>query len=103
MSTELTGVELGPAFVFTGQAHAAMRCYEQVFGGTLTTVTFAEANVPAANPNGLYHSNLTTPLGFTLRASDANDAFPAPPTTMGLTLVGTNAGVLREVFHQLSC
>lgn len=102
MSTPVAGVELGPAFVFDGQALAAMRFYERVFGGDLTVVTFAEAGVSGGDPERLYHSNLASPLGFTLRAHDVNGVFPAPPTTMGLTLVGTNGQVLRDVFHQLS-
>lgn len=63
---------LNPYISFRAQAREAMEFYQSVFGGELTSNTFAEfqaASDPAENDN-IMHSQLVTPAGFTLMGAD---------------------------------
>ena len=60
---------LNPYLTFQGTARQAMELYRDVFGGELSVTTFGEYGGEPAD--GVMHSMLETPAGFTLMASDA--------------------------------
>jgi PhnB protein len=78
---------LNPYLNFRGNAREAIDFYQSVFGGELTTSTFAEFGMPVEPGEGdqIMHSQLTTSSGFTLMAADT-------PSHMDFT-VGTNVSV----------
>ncbi len=63
---------LNPYLNFRGDAKDAMEFYHSVFGGELTSSTFADfgMEVDPSEASQIMHSQLTTPGGFTLMASD---------------------------------
>ena len=95
---------LNPYLNFAGNAREAMQRYEQVFGGTLTVMTFAEGGMAdAPDPQQVMHAQLETPDGFTLMASDL------PPGTAlvegnsaHVSLSGDDADALRRWWAGLS-
>ena len=67
------GSKLNPYLQFDGNGREAIEFYRDVFGGELTTSSYAEGNM-AQNPadaDRLMHGQLETPAGFTLMASDS--------------------------------
>ena len=64
---------LNPYLNFRDTARPAMEFYKSIFGGELTMNTFAEYGQAGPHPgseNLIMHSQLETPAGFTLMASD---------------------------------
>jgi PhnB protein len=74
---------LNPYLTFQGNAREAMEFYRDVLGGELTVTTFAEGGLPHGPDEGekVMHSQLETPSGFTLMASDAVAHSPDVPTS----------------------
>jgi uncharacterized glyoxalase superfamily protein PhnB len=62
------GSILNPYLSFTDNCREAMEFYQSVFGGDLTVMTFGEMGGEPAD--GVMHSQLETPAGYTLMASD---------------------------------
>jgi PhnB protein len=69
---------LNPYIQFDGDALAAMEFYKDVFGGDLSTNTFKEfgASHGPDDEDKIMHSQLETPSGFTLMASDTPQGMP---------------------------
>src|SRR4029078_2579298 len=62
---------LNPYLSFDGDARDAMETYKGVFGGELTVSTFGDmGQTDEALKDKVMHSQLETPAGFTLMASD---------------------------------
>ena len=63
---------LNPYIQFDGDARAAMEFYQGVFGGDVSSNTFKEfgASHGPDDDEKLMHSQLETPSGYTLMASD---------------------------------
>ena len=65
---------LNPYLNFPDTAKDAMTFYQSIFGGELTMSTFAELgagdSVAADEAEWIMHSQLVTPAGYTLMASD---------------------------------
>ena len=76
---------LNPYLNFDGTAREAMEFYQSVFGGDLNVMTFGDMGDDGELKDKVMHSQLTTPQGFTLMASD-----PAPGQEV---TVGNNFGV----------
>ena len=98
------GSNLNPYLSFRSEARAAMEFYQSVLGGELNVFTFAESGYEEGG-DGVMHSSLQTPSGYTIFASDT----PAPmdlPTGSQVTLSisgdGDSADELRGYFAALA-
>ncbi len=96
---------LNPYLSFRETARDAMSFYQSVFGGELTTSTFAEfhASEDPAEQDKIMHSMLSTKDGLTLMASDTPNSMDyTPGTNYSVSLSGENDGELRGYWQQLS-
>lgn len=94
---------LNPYIQFDGDALAAMEFYKGVFGGDLSTNTFKEfgASHGPDDEDKLMHSQLETPSGFTLMASDTPQGMPYNPgENIAISLSGDDE--LRGYYEKLS-
>jgi len=73
--------KLNPYLQFKDDAREAMTYYQDVFGGELTINTFSEYG---GDGDGVMHSQLEAPNGFTLMASD---------TPEGMTYSGSGGNI----------
>ncbi|MEA9985865.1 MULTISPECIES: VOC family protein [Subtercola] len=83
---------LNPYISFSDTAREALDFYQSVFGGDIVRSTFGDMNPneDPADADKIMHSQLTTPSGFTLMASDT-------PATMQYT-PGNNISVSLSGF-----
>ncbi len=99
------GSKLNPYLQFDGNAREAIEFYRDVFGGELTTSSYAEGNM-AQNPadtDRLMHGQLETPAGFTLMASDSPTDMPADkPGAFSVSLSGDDETELRGYWDKLA-
>ncbi len=74
-------VRLNPYLGFRDTAREAMEFYHSVFGGDLTSSTFAEfrASEDPAEQDKIMHSMLETPSGLTLMAADTPNSMEHHP------------------------
>jgi PhnB protein len=96
---------LNPYIQFDGTAREAMEFYKSVFGGDLSTNTFKEfgASSGPEDEDKLMHSQLETPSGFTLMASDTPQGMEfRPSTNLAITVSGEDAAELRGYWQKLS-
>jgi PhnB protein len=96
---------LNPYLSFRETARDAMSFYQSVFGGELTTSTFAEfhASEDPVEQDKIMHSMLSTKDGLTLMASDTPNSMDyTPGTNYSVSLSGENDGELRGYWQQLS-
>ena len=95
---------LNPYLNFPGTAREAMRFYEQVFGGSLTLMTFGDAGAQGVpDPDQVMHAMLETTDGFTLMASDLPPGMEHQPgTSITVSLSGDDAAALRGWWEALS-
>ena len=95
---------LNPYLSFTDNARTAMEFYRDVFGGELTTSTFAEfgaAGTPDADK--IMHGMLNTPSGFTLMGADTPTGMEySSGTHVTVSLSGDDAAELRGYWARLS-
>lgn len=61
---------LNPYLSFAGDTKQAMEFYQDVFGGELVTNTFGEFGMDNMPADGIMHSQLETPAGYTIMAAD---------------------------------
>ena len=96
---------LNPYVNFKANAREAMGFYKSVFGGELTQSTFAEfgASSGPADADLIMHSQLETPAGFTLMASDtpAHLEFKGAGN-IGISLSGTDEAALTGYWNKLA-
>ncbi len=72
---------LNPYLNFRDSAKAAMEFYHSVFGGELSSMTYAEFDVSndPAEAGKIMHSQLETPGNLVLMAADVPDSLPFSP------------------------
>ncbi len=102
----MADISLNPYIFFDGQAEEAMEFYKKVFGGELTIQKMSEvpeeARQAAINPdpNRVMHASLDGGM-VKLMASDSAKA-SQKAAKIELSLNGSNAVMLREVYKALS-
>ena len=95
---------LNPYISFDGNAREAIEAYKDVFGGELTVSTFGDMGGAApGTEDKVMHSQLETPAGFTLMASDMPPGMPHQPgNNIAVSLSGDDGDELRGYWKQLS-
>jgi PhnB protein len=97
--------KLNPYLSFRDNARDAMEFYRSVFGGELTTSTFAEfqASQDPAEADKIMHSQLVTDSGLTLMASDTPNAMDyTAGNNYSVSLSGDDESELRGYWDKLS-
>lgn len=98
--------QLNPYLNFHGRAREAMEFYHSVLGGELTSNTFADFQMPGIaedEVNNIMHSQITTPGGLTLMASDVPASIPLPDQSfITVSLSGSDETELRGYWDGLS-
>lgn len=95
---------LNPYLGFLDNAREAMEFYQSVFGGELDLTTFAEGGMPhdPADADHVMHSQLESPAGLVLMASDAPSGMPvAEGSSISISLSGEDEGELRGYWDKL--
>ena len=95
---------LNPYIGFKDDARQAMEFYQGVFGGQLDINTFAQFGA-AEGPEGdkVMHSQLETPSGFVLMASDTPEGMDFNPGhNISISLSGQAGDDLQSYWDQLS-
>jgi PhnB protein len=95
---------LNPYIQFDGDARPAMEFYQGIFGGDLAANTFKEFNAGHGPDDDdlLMHSQLETPSGFVLMASDTPQGMTyTPGQNISISLSGDDEA-LRDYFAKLS-
>ena len=100
-------IHLNPYLGFRDTARQAMDFYQSVFGGDLTSSTFAEfqASEDPAEKDKIMHSMLSTDSGLTLMASDTPNSMEyTPGTNYSISLSGgsEDEAELRRYWDMLS-
>ena len=96
---------LNPYLGFRDNAREAMEFYHSVFGGELTTGTFAEyhASEDPAEADKIMHAMLETDDGLVLMAADTpNSVDYSPGTNHSVSLSGDDEAALRGYWDKLS-
>jgi len=95
---------LNPYISFDGNAREAIEAYKDVFGGELTVSTFGDMGGAApGTEDKVMHSQLETPAGFTLTASDTPPGMPHQPgSTISVSLSGDDESELRGYWDKLT-
>lgn len=96
---------LNPYLGFRDTAKEAMEFYHSVFGGELTTSTFAEfqASEDPAERDKIMHSMLTTDSGLVLMAADTPNSMDyTPGNNHSISLSGEDEAELRGYWDKLS-
>ena len=81
-----------------------MEFYQSVLGGELFFAKFGDMGDPdATNAEGIMHSSLQTPSGFTIFASDTPEGMAYNPgTNIAISMSGTEADELKGYWAKLS-
>lgn len=96
---------LNPYLGFRDTAKEAMDFYQSVFGGELTSSTFAEfhASEDPAEQDKVMHSMLTTDGGLVLMAADTPNSMDyTPGNDHSISLSGEDEAELRGYWDKLS-
>jgi PhnB protein len=100
------GIRLNPYLSFRDNAQEAMEFYRSVFGGELTSSTFADlhASEDPAEQAKVMHSQLETPNGLVLMASDTPNSMELARGTndFSVSLSGDDEAELRRYWDGLS-
>ena len=96
--------KLNPYISFDGTAREAMETYRDALGGELSVNTFGEfGEAPPGFEDKVMHSQLETPMGFTLMASDTPPGMPFQPgTNISVSLSGDDEAELRGYWDKLA-
>ena len=98
-------IRLNPYLSFRNNARAAMDFYHSVFGGELTTSTFAEfqASEDPVEQDKIMHAMLEGENGLVLMASDTPNSMEySPGNNMSVSLSGDDDAALRGYWDKLS-
>jgi PhnB protein len=98
-------VQLNPYLSFRDNAREAMELYRSVFGGELTTSTFAEfhASDEPDEQDKIMHAQLAGDNGLVLMASDTPNRMEyTPGTNYSISLSGDDDATLRGNWTALS-
>ncbi len=92
-----------PYLFFPGNTEAAIRFYQQVFGGELTITRRGDVDpsAPDDQKQQVINASLVGPE-ITIRASDRDDATTEAQTRVELTVIGDDERRLRKIFDDLS-
>jgi PhnB protein len=96
---------LNPYLSFSDNTKDVMGFYKSVFGGDLTSMTFGDGGMPLDNPaekDKVMHSQLETPAGYTIMASDMPASMGKPMGNGTISLSGDNDAELRGYWDKLS-
>ena len=97
---------LNPYLNFQGNAREAMDFYRSVFGGSLSTITYAEGGMqhPPADADNVMHSQLEAENGMVLMGADTPSGVPwSPPSaSLSISLSGDDEAELSGYFQKLS-
>ena len=96
---------LNPYLSFDGTARDAMETYKGVFGGELSVNTFSDfGEAPPGFEDKVMHSQLETPAGFTLMASDTAPGAGEfkPGNNFAVSLSGDDEAELRGYWDKLA-
>ncbi|ADB35573.1 Glyoxalase/bleomycin resistance protein/dioxygenase [Kribbella flavida DSM 17836] len=95
---------LNPYIAFDGAAREAMEFYQGVFGGDLVLNTFGEFGAPdSPDADKIMHSQLETPSGYTLMASDVPEGMEfTPGTNVSVSLSGDDSDELHAYWDKLA-
>jgi PhnB protein len=99
------GVQLNPYLNFRDTAREAMEFYHSVFGGELTTSTFAEfhASDDPAEQDKIMHAQLAGENGLVLMASDTPARMDyTPGNNFSVSLSGDDGEKLRGYWAKLA-
>jgi len=94
------GSILNPYLSFTDNAREAMEFYRSVFGGELDVMTFGQMG--GQPEDGVMHSQLVTPAGYTLMGSDNPPEMGASAGNGAVSLSGDEVEALQGYFAALS-
>jgi PhnB protein len=98
-------VRLNPYLRFQDTAREAMSFYHSVLGGELTVSTFADfhASDDPSEQDKVMHSQLETPDGLVLMASDTPSGMEYQPQSgVAVSLSGDDEATLRGYWDRLS-
>lgn len=96
---------LNPYLSFRDSAREAMDFYQSVFGGELTSATFAEfrASEDPGEQDKIMHSMLETPNGLVLMAADTPNSMElSSGNNYSVSLSGDDDAQLRGYWEKLS-
>ena len=96
---------LNPYLGFRDSAREAMDFYQSVFGGDVVRTTFGEyqASEDPAEQDKIMHSELTTPSGFSLMASDTPNTMELPTSSsVTVSLSGEDETELTGYWQKLA-
>ena len=99
------GTRLNPYLSFRDSAREAMEFYHSVFGGKLTTNTFAEsqASEDPAEQDKIMHSLLEADGGLVIMAADTPNSMELTPgSNFAVSLSGEDEAELRGYWGRLS-
>jgi PhnB protein len=99
------GTRLNPYLSFRDSAREAMEFYHSVFGGKLTTSTFAEfqASDDPAEQDKIMHSQLEADGGLVIMAADTPNSMELTPgSNFAVSLSGEDEAELRGYWDKLS-
>jgi PhnB protein len=98
-------IRLNPYLSFSDNAREAMTFYQSVFDGDLTVSTFADLHASAdpSEQDKIMHSQLETPDGLVLMASDTPEGMEhRPQAGVSVSLSGDDETKLRGYWERLS-
>ena len=89
---------------FRGNARAALELYRDVFGGTLTAVTYAQAGATAEPADHVMWGQVASSAGFRVMAYDVPTGAPHEPGVdpVFVSVRGTDADELRGYWDGLT-
>ena len=96
--------QMNPYLSFRDNAAEAMAFYQDVFGGTLESSSFADmsASDDPAEADKIMHSVLTTDSGFVLMASDTPNSMELDEGgSYSISISGSDADELRGYWDKL--
>lgn len=95
---------LNPYLSFGNNATEAMDFYHSVFGGELTSSTFAEYQLSQdpSDADLIMHSQLESGNGFVLMAADTPDWMGSPRPNGSISLSGEDEAELRRFWNKLT-
>jgi PhnB protein len=97
--------KLNPYLTFAGNAREAMAFYQEVLGGELSLMTYAEGggeDVPQ-DADRIMHGQIDVPNGMTLMGADApSGEAQAAPSGMAISLSGADEAELSGYFAKLA-
>ena len=97
-------VRLNPYIGFDGEAREAMDFYRSVFGGELTTSTYAEGGMSddPAQGDKIMHAMLDAGPGLVIMGSDAPPGMPVDEgSRITVSLSGDDEAILRSYWDRL--